>query len=53
MSRFQFLGLVLGTGQGVEQDAVEAGVMFKELAEKGHPFAQVSITLLQNFKHLD
>lgn len=29
------------SGEGVETDPIEAAKMFKELSEKGHPFAQV------------
>lgn len=33
--------LFIGEG-GVETDPIEAGRIFTELAEKGHPFAQVT-----------
>lgn len=33
---------ISSTGEGgVERDPIEAGKLFSELAEQGHPFAQV------------
>lgn len=40
-------GKLLETGEGgVETDPIEAGRIFTELAEKGHPFAQFSLAQL-------
>ena len=36
-----YVYMSIGEG-GIEPDAVEAGKIFTELAEQGHPFAQVS-----------
>ncbi|XP_078363049.1 uncharacterized protein LOC144647166 [Oculina patagonica] len=40
-------GKLLETGEGgVERDPIEAGKLFSELAEQGHPFAQFSLAQL-------
>ncbi|KAJ7387163.1 hypothetical protein OS493_004129 [Desmophyllum pertusum] len=40
-------GKLLETGEGgVERDPIEAGKLFTELAEQGHPFAQFSLAQL-------
>ncbi|XP_044173737.1 secretory immunoglobulin A-binding protein EsiB-like isoform X3 [Acropora millepora] len=40
-------GKLLETGEGgIEPDAIEAGKIFTELAEQGHPFAQFSLAQL-------
>ena len=36
-----YVCMSIGEG-GIEPDAIEAGKIFTELAERGHPFAQVS-----------
>lgn len=36
-----YVYMSIGEG-GIEPDAIEAGRIFTELAEQGHPFAQVS-----------
>ena len=36
-----YVYMSIGEG-GIEPDAIEAGKIFTELAEQGHPFAQVS-----------